>query len=311
MPLSNNLRGAAFMVIAMASFTLNDACMKAITQDVPLFQAIAMRGVLTVALLAVLVQAMAQGRFLLPQREARIVGVRAMAEMLATFTFIAALMQMPLANISAIFQALPFMVTLAAAVFLGDRIGWRRMLAIFIGFLGVLLIIRPGTAGFDVWSLMALASVATAVVRDLATRKLSHHVPTVTVAFWTALLVTVVATAVAAGQGWQTPTTRALWLIPVAAGCVVLGYLFIIKAMRVGDIWFVAPFRYTMLIWALFLGWAMFGTWPDGLTLLGGAVIVATGIFTIWRERKVRENNVDLVLTTPATPPIRPPSGIA
>jgi drug/metabolite transporter (DMT)-like permease len=264
-----------------------------------------------VVLLGALVMTMAQGQFLLPMREARIVAVRAMAEMLATFTFIAALMHMPLANISAIFQALPFMVTLAAAVFLGDRIGWRRMTAIGVGFLGVLLIIRPGTAGFDAWSLLALASVATAVVRDLATRRLSHDVPTVTVAFWTAVLVTVVATAFATGQGWQTPTPRALWLIPVAAVCVVTGYLFIIKAMRVGEIWFVAPFRYTMLIWALFLGWAMFGTWPDALTMLGGAIIVATGIFTIWRERKVRENNGQVVLTSPATPPIRPPSGIA
>jgi drug/metabolite transporter (DMT)-like permease len=311
MHLSNNLRGAAFMAIAMASFTLNDTCMKVILQDVPLFQAIAMRGLMTVALLAVLVQTMAQRRFLLPKREARIVGLRAMAEMLATFTFIAALAHMPLANLSAIFQALPFMVTLAAAVFLGDRIGWRRMVAIGIGFLGVLLIIRPGTAGFDVWSLMALASVATAVVRDLATRKLSHEVPTVTVAFWTALLVTVVATAVMAGQGWQTPTSRALWLFPVAAGCVVMGYLFIIKAMRVGEIWFVAPFRYTMLVWALFLGWGVFGDWPDTLTMLGAGVIVATGIFTIWRERKVRGTIPEVVLTTPATPPIRPPSGIA
>jgi len=299
------------MAIAMASFTLNDACMKAITAEVPLFQAIAMRGVLTVALLAGMVMMMAQGRFLLPLREARIVGVRAVAEMLATFTFIAALMHMPLANLSAIFQALPFMVTLAAAVFLGDRIGWRRMTAIFIGFLGVMLIVRPGTDGFDVWSLLGLASVAMAVVRDLVTRRLSHGVPTVTVAFWTAALVTAVAIGVMLAQGWQVPTRRALWLIPLAAVCVVTGYLGIIKAMRVGEIWFVAPFRYTMLIWALVLGWVMFGDWPDGWTFVGAGVVVATGIFTLWREGKAGGTKSDLVLTTPATPPIRPPSGIA
>lgn len=287
MLLSDNLRGAAFMMVAMASFTLNDACMKAITEDVPLFQAIAMRGVLTVALLGVLVMTTAQGRFLLPAREARIVGVRAVAEWGATITFIAALMQMPLANLSAIFQALPFLVTLAAAVFLGDRIGWRRMTAIFIGFLGVMLIVRPGTDSFDVWSLMGLASVALAVLRDLATRRLSADVPTVTVAFWTAVLITLTSAVVPLWQGWQAPTRGALWLTPVAAICVVMGYLFIIKAMRVGDIGVIAPFRYTALLWALGLGWVMFGTWPDRLAMVGGGIVIATGIYTLYRSRRL------------------------
>ena len=283
------------MVIAMATFTLNDACMKAITADVPLFQAIAMRGVLTVALLGGMVWATAAGQFTLRGRDARAAGVRAVAEVLATITFIAALMHMPLANLSAIFQALPLTVTLAAAVFFGDRIGWRRMTAIMIGFVGVMLIVRPGTAGFDVWSLMALASVATAVVRDLATRELSAEVPSVTVAFWTAALLTVLAVLVTLGQGWQAPAPRDLWLIPVAAFCVVLGYLFIIKAMRVGDIGFVAPFRYTALIWAIGLGWVMFGTWPDVLTVLGGAIVIATGAFTLYRGRKLAETTTGAV----------------
>jgi drug/metabolite transporter (DMT)-like permease len=287
MPLSDNLRGAGFMMVAMASFTLNDACMKAITEDMPLFQAIALRGVLTVVLLGVLVMTTAQRRFLLPPREARIVGVRAVAEWLATITFIAALMQMPLANLSAIFQALPFMVTLAAAVFLGDRIGWRRMTAIFAGFLGVMLIIRPGTESFDVWSLMGLASVALAVLRDLATRKLSAEVPTVTVAFWTALLITLTSGVVLLVQGWQAPTPRALLLTPVAAVCVVMGYLFIIRAMRVGDIGFVAPFRYTALLCALALGWFMFGTWPDMWAMIGSGIVIATGLFTLSRGRRL------------------------
>jgi drug/metabolite transporter (DMT)-like permease len=296
MPLSNNLRGSLFMVVAMAAFTLNDACMKAITADVPLFQAIAMRGVLTVGVLAVMVWATAGGQFTLRGRDARVAGIRAVAEVLATITFIAALMHMPLANLSAIFQALPFTVTLAAAVFFGDRIGWRRMTAIVIGFLGVMLIVRPGTAGFDMWSLMALASVATAAARDLATRELSAHVPSVTVAFWTASLLTVTAGLVMLGQGWQAPAVRDLWLIPLAAFCVVLGYLFIIKTMRVGDIGFVAPFRYTALIWAIGLGWIMFGTLPDGLTLLGGTIVIATGVFTLYRGQKLAQTTSGAVV---------------
>jgi drug/metabolite transporter (DMT)-like permease len=115
------------------------------------------------------------------------------------------------------------------------------------------------------------------------------------VAFWTAALLTVLAVLVTLGQGWQVTAPRDLWLIPVAAICVVLGYLFIIKAMRVGDIGFVASFRYTALIWAIGLGWVMFGTWPDALTLLGGAIVIATGAFTLYRGRKLAQTTAGAV----------------
>lgn len=288
MPLSDNLRGALFMNIAMAAFTVNDMFMKLITQDLPLFQAIAMRGALTVVALAALVLFTARGRFALPRKDGVIVTIRAVAEVAATFTFIAALMHMPLANLSAILQALPLLVTLAAAVFFGDRIGWRRATAIGIGFIGVLIIIRPGTVGFDVWSLVGLASVATVVVRDLSTRQLSRAVPSVTVAFWTSALLTLTSGVLSMGQGWIMPQTSTLLMIPAAAIGVVLGYLTVIRAMRVGDIGFVAPYRYTALLWAVALGWLAFGDLPDGWTLAGSGIVVATGIFTIWRERKVR-----------------------
>lgn len=288
MPLSENLRGALFMAAAMAAFTINDMLMKLITQDIPLFQSIALRGAITVVALGLMVITMAHGRFRLPRGDARIVGIRAVAEVAATFTFIAALMRMPLANLSAILQSLPLLVTLSAAVFFGDRIGWRRMTAIAIGFIGVVIIIRPGTTGFDVWSLVGLASVATVVVRDLATRQLSPGIPSVTVAFWTSVLLTLTAGLMSLGEGWIMPQALTLWLIPAAAVGVIAGYLTIIRAMRVGDIGFVAPYRYTALLWAIALGWFVFRDFPDRWTLIGSAIVVATGIFTIWRESKVR-----------------------
>jgi drug/metabolite transporter (DMT)-like permease len=111
-------------------------------------------------------------------------------------------------------------------------------------------------------------------------------VPTVTVAFWTALLITLTSGVVLLVQGWQAPTPRALLLTPAAAVCVVVGYLFIIKAMRVGDIGFVAPFRYTALLCALALGWFMFGTWPDMWAMIGSGIVIATGLFTLSRGRR-------------------------
>ncbi|MGL5010696.1 MAG: DMT family transporter [Paracoccaceae bacterium] len=288
MPLSDNLRGALFMVVAMAAFTINDMFMKLITQDIPLFQAITLRGTLTVAALALLVLTTAKGRFAVPRSDTPTVALRAVAEAVATFTFIAALMHMPLGNLSAILQSLPLLVTLTAALVFGDRIGWRRMTAIAIGFVGVLIIIRPGTSGFDVWSLVGLASVATVVVRDLSTRRLSPGIPSVTVAFWTSILLTASSALLSLTETWVAPQTSTLLMIPAATIGVVLGYLTIIRAMRVGDIGFVAPYRYTALLWAVALGWLAFGDFPDGWTLFGSAIVVATGIFTIWRERKVR-----------------------
>ncbi len=291
MTLSDNLRGALFMAAAMAAFTINDAVMKLLTAEVPLFQAIAMRGVLTTLGLGLLVASRGE-RFRVPQASRGPVALRSVFEFAAAATYIAALARMPLPNVSAIFQALPLAMTLAAAVVLGERVGWRRMLAVGAGGLGVLLIIRPGTAGFDVWSLLALASVATVVVRDLATRRVGREVPTVTVAFWAAVAVTLGAAGAAAVQGVVAPNGRALVYCLFCGGMMMAGYLTVVTATRTGEVGFVAPFRYTALVWALALGWLVFGDWPDALTLLGAAVVVGSGLFTIWREARLRAEPV-------------------
>lgn len=295
MQLSDNARGAVYMMVAMAAFTLNDAAMKALTQGVPLFQAIAMRGGLMLVGLLVLARLMGQWKPVLPRRDGVIIGVRCVAEIVSTMLFLAALMHMPLANLSAIMQALPLAVTLAAAVVFKDRVGWRRMTAILIGFIGVLIIIRPGPDGFDVWSLMGLISVAFVVVRDLTTRSVSRAVPSVMVAVYASVAVTLAAGLASLPGGWQPLTLGQGGLVLAASMALVVGYLFAVMVMRVGDISFVAPFRYTALIWAIFLGWLVFGSLPDPLTLLGAALVVGTGIFTLWRERKVK------------APPVPPP----
>lgn len=292
MQLSDNARGAVFMTVSMAAFTLNDTAMKAATQTLPLFQAIALRGVLAVlGLLALGV--MLRGLSLqIPRRDIGVIALRSLAEVGGTVLFLAALVHMPLANLSAILQALPLAVTLVAAVVFRERIGWRRMVAICIGFLGVLIIIRPGPGGFDMWSVMGLGSVACVVVRDLAARSLSRAVPSITVALCAGVSVTVMGFLGASVQGWTPVSTYEAVLILSAAAMLTFGYTLSVMVMRVGDIGFVAPFRYSSLIWAIFLGWAAFGALPDGWTLLGAALVVATGIFTLWRERKLRKTAV-------------------
>ena len=288
MPLSDNMRGIMFINLAMLAFTLNDTCMKAVTETLPLFQTIAMRGVLTTAALVV-VAMMTGGLRLWPgPRDGRIVALRSVAEIGATLFFFAALLHMPLANLSAIMQSLPLAVTLAAALIFGDPIGWRRLLAIAIGFVGVLLIIRPGTDAFNIWSVMGLISVGWVVVRDLSTRRLSPAVPSATVAIWASVCVTIMGIVGSGWTGWKPVTMVEALLVLGATINLVIGYLTVVMMMRVGDIGIVAPFRYMALIWAIVLGWAFFGTFPDGLTILGAGIVVATGIFTLIRERRVR-----------------------
>lgn len=277
--LSPDLRGILMMCVAMASFTLNDALMKAALQAVPLLEAIAIRGAITFAALVAL--AMATGGLVLRigRRDAALLGWRTLGEVGGTLTFLAALTHMSMANLSALMQSLPLAVALAAAVFLGERVAGRQWVAIAAGFVGVLFIVRPGTEGFDRWALLGLLSVALVVVRDLSTRQMSRGLPTLTVAAAAAGSVGLTGAAGVLVLGEWTPVpTVALAQIAGAAACLVLGYVTVVQAMRQGDIARVAPFRYSALVWAILLGWLVFGALPDGWTWAGAALIVASGI---------------------------------
>lgn len=290
MPLSDNLRGALYMNIAMAAFTVNDSLMKAATStlEMPLWQAIATRGLLTLGPLLLIGHLTGGLRFRMPRRDAVAVGLRSVGEVASTLTFLAALVHMPLANLSAIMQSLPLAVTLAAWLFLKEPVGWRRLLAICVGFFGVMLIVRPGPEGFDHWSLLGLISVAFVVLRDLSTRQLSKAVPSSTVAVMASVAVTSTALVLSLIDGWIVPSLGQIALLAGAAASLVVGYNYVVMVMRVGDLGFVAPFRYTSLVVALILGWLVFGTFPDGLTLAGAALVVGSGIFTLWREHRAR-----------------------
>ena len=290
MALSDNTRGILFMCGSMLAFTLNDTLVKAVTHDgMPLFQAIALRGL--VASVGLLVLALQQtGRLdLWPAgRDRRFLLLRTVGEIGATLLFLLALVHMPLANLSAIMQSLPLAVTLSAAVLLGVPIGWRRLVAILVGFVGVMIIIRPGAQDFDIWSVLGLGSVGFVVLRDLATRQFSRGLPSTTGAVWASVAVFIMGLVGLIWQGWQPVTVKAAIELIGSASCLIAGYLCAIKVMRVGDISVVAPFRYTSLLWAILLGWLLFGTLPDRWTLLGGAIVVASGIYMLWRERMRR-----------------------
>lgn len=283
--LTDNTRGAILMMLSMASFTFNDACMKSLAGEVPFFQAVFLRGMATLPLLLILARATGGLEFRFPRRDWGRVLLRSVAETAAAYFFITALFNMPIANATAILQALPLSVTLAGAVFLGEAVGWRRWVAIAVGFFGVVLIVRPGAEGFTVYSIYALLTVVAVTIRDLASRKLSSKVPSLSAAIVGAAMVTVFMGAGSTTEVWVMPTARGGLLLAGASVFIIGGYVFSIMTMRVGEIGAVTPFRYTSLVWALILGLIVFGDWPDGLTLIGAGIVVATGIYTLYRER--------------------------
>lgn len=284
-PVSDNLRGAGLMMLSMAAFTFNDTAIKALGDSVPLAQAIFLRGVMSTALIYLAARHLGGIRLNLPRRDWALIILRSLADLGATFLFLAALMRMPLANLTAILQALPLTVALAAALVFGEPLGWRRLAAIAIGFLGVMLIVRPGPEGFDIHAFYALGAVGFVTIRDLAARRLSPATPSMTVALVGAAVIMLASGVLSAMQGWQPVAGTSLGLLALAAVFIFAGYLASVMTMRVGEIGLVAPFRYTGLIWALIMGWLVFGDWPTALTLLGAAIVVATGLFTLLRER--------------------------
>ena len=284
---SDNLTGALLMMGAMAAFTVNDAMIKGLAGQLPVFQVMFLRGVLTTLLVGVIAWRMGALARRLPRADWGPVFWRMVGEIGSAYFFVTALFNMPIANISAIMQALPLTITLAAALFFREPVGWRRMVAILAGFVGVMLIVRPGTEGFNVYSIYGLAAVAFVTLRDLATRRLSRDVPSMLVTLITSFCIMAAFGLASLTGEWAALDMRSVALIAGASVMIIGGYLCSIMVMRVGEISFVAPFRYTSLLWALILGWLIFGDWPQTITLIGAAIVVASGLFTLYREAQV------------------------
>jgi drug/metabolite transporter (DMT)-like permease len=289
---SRNATGALLMVIAMAAFTCNDALVKSTTGAMNTGQILFVRGAMTSVLVVAIAWWMGALRSWRVMLQPALL-LRLAAEILASITYISALGAMPLANTAAILQSLPLAVTLGAALFLGEKVGWRRWLAIAAGFVGVLIIIRPGPDGFSTAAIYVIASVIGAATRDLATRRISSDVPSIFVSVITAIAIsTVGGLLVAPMGGWQPMAPDVLARLALASVLLLIGYQTIVSAMRTGEISFIAPFRYTSLIWAMGIGFLFFGELPDFWMATGVAIIVASGLYTFYRENLRRTQAV-------------------
>lgn len=292
--MSDNVRAGLLILVAMAGFVINDTFVKLASADLSTPQIMAIRGVMAALLLFALAAARGALRPL-PVILHRTVLIRTGADIAATITYILALPRLPIANASAIFQALPLMVTIGAALFLGQPVGWRRWTAIGTGFLGVLIIVRPGAGEFSVYSLAVVASVVLCAVRDLATSRMPPAIPSMLVSAATALAVSVTGLLLLPFWTWSVPEPRHYGLLACSAVAVAVGYVCIVEAMRVGEISLVAPLRYSLLLYALVIGVVVFGEELDAFMLLGSAIVVASGSYSFYRERiKAKPRGLDV-----------------
>lgn len=285
----DNLRGALLMVLSMLGFAIEDMFIKLLADSVPTGQIIAMLGIGGALIFGVVVLAQGQ-RIFEPAMLGTPVLLRAAGEIIGAVCFITAITLTPLSTASAILQATPLVVTLGAALFLAEPVGWRRWSAIGAGFLGVLLIIRPGLDGFSPLSLFAVVAVIGLAMRDIATRRVASTLTSMQLSFlgFLAIIPAGLALLWIADAAPVPLDPRSALYTGAALGIGVFAYYAIVAATRIGDVSFISPFRYSRLIFALLIGIAVFSERPDTLTLVGAAIIVASGIYTVWRERKLR-----------------------
>lgn len=284
MPLSPNLRGALFMALAMAAFTTNDSIVKMLSVELNMGQIIFIRGVIASSLLVLLAYHRGALRPLHTLWN-RWVGLRVLGEVGGTLTFLVGLSHIPIANATAILQALPLAVTMGAALFLNEPVGWRRWSAIIVGFVGVMIIVRPGAEGFSPYSLIIVGTVIFASTRDISTRMIDPAMPALFLSSATAPAVALSGFLLGSPfTAWSPVSLPQFGYLLLTSGLIIAAYQAIIHAMRIGDISFIAPFRYTGFLHAILLGYLIFGDVPDIWMLVGGAIVIASGLYALYRE---------------------------
>jgi drug/metabolite transporter (DMT)-like permease len=285
--MADNLKGILLMTVAMFGLALSDMFVKLAAGALPPGQIVLIVGGGTTMLYGAGALALRQPLF---SRDffRPVILFRTFAEGIASVAIMTAIALVPLSTVTAIMQSNPLLVTLGAALFLGETVGWRRWLAIGVGMVAMLMIVRPGGAEFEASVLLAVAAAVALSVRDLATRAAPSHIPSLVLAAW-GFAGSVVGGAVlmALGPAPQ-PLSGALWVC--VAGAVVvtaLGYYALTASVRVGQISTVAPFRYTRLVFAMAIAVLVFAERPDGWTIAGSLLIVGSGIYTFLRERQI------------------------
>lgn len=290
-----NVHGILILVAAMLGFTLEDMFIKSLSVTLPVGQILMALGLGSGAVFAVLAILRGDNLFAPAAWSPRML-LRTACEAGGAVLFATALSRVDLSTVAAVFQTLPLVITLGAALFLGEQVGWRRLTAILVGFSGVLLIIRPGTDAFDPNALLVLGAVIVVALRDLITRTIDASVSSFVVSFqsFASLVLAGPLLMLFNAADYATLTTGNLTMIAGAVAFGAAGYWGVVTALRLGEASVVAPFRYSRLLFSILVGMVAFGERPDLPTMLGATLIIGSGLFTFMREHRLAK------ATTPA-----------
>ncbi len=293
-PQNQALRASVCMVAAMASFVLNDSCIKYIGTSLPLGEIMSIRGFIAAAVIAVFCASQGELKYT-SHIFSRWVLVRSLLDISGTIMFLIALMHIPFANLTAILQSVPLVVVLLSVIFLGEKVGIRRFGAIFAGFVGVMLIMRPQPSTFTIYEGLALGIVFSVAMRDLATKRIPANTPIFVIALANAGFVTLGGLVIAFTQGFVPIALWQLGLLTLSAMLLASGYMFMVATLRLGELSVTAPFRYSSVLFSIILGMVVFSEYPDVPAYFGMGLIIAAGLYAAHREavlnRKFREQN--------------------
>ena len=285
--MSENLRGALIMMACMSAFVLNDAFVRLAGNSLPLAQILFLRGVLTTLILLTFAIYLGTFEVRVIKKDKWKIFFRSVAEALAAYFFLTAVLNMPFANVTALLQILPMTVTLAAALVFKEKVGVIRIILIVIGFLGVMLIINPSSDGFNLYSGYALIAVILITMRDLITRKLSVEVPTLLPTVSASFGVLLFSIILLAKTPMQPLNIQNSFFIILAAFFIIFGYYTAVLVMRVGDISFVSPFRYSAIIFALIIGSIFFKEWPNLSSFIGICIVTVAGGLLLYKNHAI------------------------
>lgn len=280
------------MLIATALFVVGDTIIKLLGRELPLGQILLMRGLFSAPLivwLAIRGNVITQLPYVM--RHPRI-QLRTLFEVGSTILFLWGLIRMPYSDAIAIQQFIPLAVMAGAAVFLGEPVGWRRWLAAFAGFIGVLIIVRPGAGTFNWPALFIIGCVACIAGRDLVTRRIGANLPSALVAMMSIVCVGLSGLLLLPFENWRLTSWWETLLIVVAGVSSTGGFYWVVEALRIGPTAAVMPFRYALIPYGVISGILVFGEWPDMTGVLGMAIVLGAGLYALHRERvRAREED--------------------
>ena len=282
--ISENTKGAFLISLAAACYVMSDIFMKFLSSEISMFQITFLRGLLVTFFLFSYCYMSEASFFIKEWRDRIVITIRSILEVIMTYAFLAALFNMNVANANAILQLIPLMVLLGSFIFLRQSPKTYEWIAVLVGCFGAVIIIRPGASDFNFFTMHALVAVFCLSARDLLTVRLNKNIPSNVVAFYSALMLTMVSFLLSEDTHLFGKVDNSLFIVYTAI-FVSIGYTASVSAMRYGKVTFVSPFRYTALLWASVMGFIFFGEIPKFSTLFGGSLIILAGIFIFYKSK--------------------------